>query len=129
MNNSQRTTPFIDSKLPNRTCSSHVGTVLKVLHYAADKAWGEKTMAVILSESMLSEFKVRVDFLMKTIERPEPEEEVGEFRVGRLVVGDGGETGLLIRLEAGNRAQVLSRLCVQLKGGGGVGGGVCVCCR
>eukprot|EP00928_Gymnodinium_smaydae_P012906 TRINITY_DN14713_c0_g2_i1.p1 TRINITY_DN14713_c0_g2~~TRINITY_DN14713_c0_g2_i1.p1 ORF type:complete len:1032 (-),score=172.26 TRINITY_DN14713_c0_g2_i1:131-2794(-) len=83
------------------------GVVVKVKLGPSGEEWGVKTHAVVLSSCLAKEFSVRVEHLRRSKERPTPQDTIGEFTVGQLVQVVGRDVGVIIRLEVGERAQVL----------------------
>eukprot|EP00927_Polykrikos_kofoidii_P038865 TRINITY_DN33309_c0_g1_i1.p1 TRINITY_DN33309_c0_g1~~TRINITY_DN33309_c0_g1_i1.p1 ORF type:complete len:1399 (-),score=245.73 TRINITY_DN33309_c0_g1_i1:350-4546(-) len=83
------------------------GHVLKIFLGPPNEEWGPKTMALVLSISLATEFKVRVEHLRRTVEKATPQDRVDEFFVSQLVRLEGQETGMLVRLEPNQRAWVL----------------------
>jgi len=85
------------------------GYVLKVM-LDKDGGWGYNAMARVLSTNMHNEFNVRIDHLRLTVQKPEPQDSHGEFRVKQLVRLEGRQNsrGLIVRIEASSRAIVLT---------------------
>mmetsp|Transcript_86247 Transcript_86247/g.279201 ORF Transcript_86247/g.279201 Transcript_86247/m.279201 type:complete len:1268 (-) Transcript_86247:78-3881(-) len=85
------------------------GYVLKVM-LDDKKGWGYNAMARVLSMSVTGEFNARIDHLRLTAQRPDPQDTVGEFSVEQLVRLEGRQNsrGMIVRLEAGARAIVLT---------------------
>ncbi|CAJ1370621.1 unnamed protein product [Effrenium voratum] len=83
------------------------------------KQWGAHATARILAADYTS-FRASLNDLKRGLERPEARDEVGEFKVGQLVMvsGHSENRAVVIRLEAGDRAMVLgqdgSKLYVSL---------------
>eukprot|EP00930_Biecheleria_cincta_P093180 TRINITY_DN8337_c0_g1_i1.p1 TRINITY_DN8337_c0_g1~~TRINITY_DN8337_c0_g1_i1.p1 ORF type:complete len:1569 (-),score=350.11 TRINITY_DN8337_c0_g1_i1:212-4381(-) len=73
-------------------------------------SWTPDTAARVISFSLSTEFRVRVDDMRLTVEKPQPKDRVGEFRVGQLVciAGQNFTHAIIVRLEADSRAWVLA---------------------
>lgn len=83
------------------------GNILKIQLAEKGAAWGWGTTAVVLSNTMVGEFRARVAHLRKSVVRPAPQDEVDEWHVGQLVRLEGRWTGVIVRMEANARAIVL----------------------
>eukprot|EP00440_Ansanella_granifera_P016863 gb/GFBE01018324.1/.p1 GENE.gb/GFBE01018324.1/~~gb/GFBE01018324.1/.p1 ORF type:complete len:1512 (+),score=383.19 gb/GFBE01018324.1/:1-4536(+) len=75
------------------------------------KVWGPNCSARVLTLGCTQEFGVKICDLRLTIERPNPQEEVGEFKIEQLVqvAGRGENRAMIVRLEADSRAVILGQ--------------------
>jgi len=87
------------------------GHVIKVIAGPPGNEWGMSAtamVATVTADVCTREFKVFIDQLRRTVERACAQEQVGEFFAMQLVKVNRGEaTGVLLRLEANQRAKVL----------------------
>lgn len=70
--------------------------------------WGPGAYVAVVSDTLEGDFKVRVNHVRLSLERPEMVDKLDEFSLGKLVRVGGNQVCLLTRIEARSRAWVLT---------------------